>query len=588
MRDSGENDLTDKTMPNENASSMIVSALAPLMSERAILMSEAHCRALFMRVAGFAKSHQAGGFPIKTDYPAADPQAKPYQTISGEIAYIPITGVLTKNASWYDDYFGLCSAMGILNTLAAAVNDPSIKSVVYDIDSPGGYVNGTVELADATAEANKVKPVNAIVRGLCCSGAYWIASQCNSIIARREAECGNIGVYSVLQDWSKFLADIGIDLKLVTTGQFKGLGADMKVTDDYIADTRRIINGIYQQFVSAVAQGRSMEFDEAQALADGKAYLGPQAQKLNLIDNQASSFEAAIQIIQSGAVAPEENTMSQATSTDPKLKTAKQTPPPAIAKPAPAADPKAAKKEDEGKGDDAMTNEKLKETLHKTIASGNSHRDQAREAMDHCAANSEEMDDDTKSLAKQAHKALDGAAEEGKRASKKLHEAAGGDDDETPDQGGEGGDEDGEGDAKKGNAQPAIFGATDFITAFGDVGARWFLEGKAFSVCATECITKLKADHLAEITALKETHKTETDALNLKVTNLTTRLGAVDRGNPAAEFQTDPKAAPEANKGQDDRGEKQTDGDPLAAKPGLKKYAESIKQKTTANRAKKQ
>jgi hypothetical protein len=80
-------------------------------------------------------------------------------------------------------------------------------------------------------------------------------------------------------------------------------------------------------------------------------------------------------------------------------------------------------------------------------------------------------------------------------------------------------------------------GHTAFITAFGDAGARWFLEGKSFETAATEFIAGLKTKHTEDVTALKAAHQTEVDGLTTKVTDLTARLEGLKLGNEPVEFQ---------------------------------------------------
>ncbi len=416
---------------------------------------------------------------------AVDPFSASQPTEStGDVAIIPLIGVLTKQPTWADEYFGLCPAYGVIEQIDAALANENVKTIVLDIDSPGGFVNGSVELADRVAAANESKPVIAVVRGLCCSGAYWIASQCEKIVARPESEVGNIGVYSVLTDFSKFYSDIGIDLTLIASGQYKGLGADGKVTENYVSDSRRIISGLYQQFVNAVAKGRDMSPEDAQAVSDGKAYLGQQALKLGLIDEVASSFDAAI-----------------SSATQKSASTARNSTKPMSTK---------IEKTDETTGTSA---DDLKAEMQSTISSANDHKTQARKMLDAYTAKSDEMDDDTKALAGQTVTALRAASEEAERCA----DAIDGDPDNDDD-----GDEEDDGD--EGSAKHS-FKATDYMATFGDIGARWFIEKKPFAVAASEYIASIKAEHKAQV-----------DTLTAERDSLKQKLESMDRGNEAASF----------------------------------------------------
>jgi signal peptide peptidase SppA len=465
-----------------NSELSAVSALAPFLGEKCMLLDEHRAKAVLARVAEAVRS--AASTPAEARIRVVEPREEPSYTPIGQgVACIPIVGVLTKYASWWDECCGFCATNSLMEQLAEAVDDESITAITLDIDCPGGFVNGTVEFADAVSAANKIKPVTAIVRGMCCSGAYWVASQAGAIISRPESEVGNIGVYSVLTDVSKFYDSIGVSMTLVASGQFKGMGADGKVSEDLIKDTQRIINGLCQQFIGAIAAGRGLDRDRAAELADGRSYLGPQAKQLGLVDSIASSFDAAIQAVigDSGgldraAAAP--GTESSMKKTDPA---------------APAA----------AKGDSAPPDKKnVHGTLNDTITSANKHRDQARAAMDSAGSYAEDVGDDTMDLAKQCVAALNSSAEESKRAAKAWQSKidAGSDDDEeqpSEETGGNGDSDDTAGDDDEETAAEATppkkagkpAAASELLAAFPD--------DKAFCMDQLGAEASMEAAHAA-------------------------------------------------------------------------------------------
>jgi len=253
------------------------------------LMAEDRVKDLFSRVHSAAK---------KADYPgeiAGKSVDMGYEVEDG-VATIPVIGVLTKYPCWLDEICGFTAAECLMECLESAMEDPSVKAIDLLIDSPGGMVEGTVLFAEAVAEANKMKPIYARVSDMCASGGYWIASQCTSISANETALVGCIGVYTVLTDDAKFWGDMGINFTLVSTGGVKGLGADGKVSAELVADVQREINGTYERFIAAVADGRGMGTSEATTLADGRLWIAKEAKQLGLIDSVASP-EAAMMAI---------------------------------------------------------------------------------------------------------------------------------------------------------------------------------------------------------------------------------------------------------------------------------------------------
>ena len=90
------------------------------------------------------------------------------------IALIPVVGSLVRRTVGLDPASGFTSYAEIAGMVDAALADPSVEGIVLDIDSPGGTVNGTPELAEAVADASRQKFVYAFSAGLMCSAAYWV------------------------------------------------------------------------------------------------------------------------------------------------------------------------------------------------------------------------------------------------------------------------------------------------------------------------------------------------------------------------------------------------------------------------------
>lgn len=511
-------------------------AMSDMFAGGAILLSETHARQLIARA---SSDLPRSGKIVDGEWVATEPaditqivtvskndagktkvsyseQANTEYQPVGKIAVIAINGILCKDDYWW----GMASTSVIIRAIDSAKDDRDVAAIVLDIDSPGGYVNGTVELADYVRAAKSAKPITAVIRGYCCSGAYWIASQAGSIITRPESFVGNIGVYSVLSDWTKALDDFGVSLTLVASGQFKGLGADMKVSQDYIDETARINSGLYQQFVEAVATGRNINLANAMKLSDGRAYLGSEALTLKLVDTVVSSMDSAIEIV-IGAIAPE-GTAAMAK------------------KPAtPAAElPRAAEDEDK-ETVSTPSNEDACKVLDATISSATAHTAQARAAKDTANTMSEDLEDDTKQKAAHAAAALNTCAEESSAAAKMWLAKAGNgegdedqeeDDPEKEDTDGKPGD-----DATDDGGSKNTFTVDDYKGAFGDSGFKLFHSEPDFAKATRQYVSEMRSAHRVEI-----------DAANARIADLTTRLAAIDRGNDPASFTSDEDAGGES------------------------------------------
>lgn len=120
-------------------------------------------------------------------------------SIRDGVAVIPVTGPLFRHANLMTNICGATSYEILARDIHKALADPTIKALVLDIDSPGGEINGCSELADMIYSLRGNKPIIAYASGSCCSGAYWIASACDKILAADTAILGSIGAVSIFE-----------------------------------------------------------------------------------------------------------------------------------------------------------------------------------------------------------------------------------------------------------------------------------------------------------------------------------------------------------------------------------------------------
>jgi len=212
-------------------------------------------------------------------------------TRDGSIAVVELQGSLAKHAS---SFSGSQSMVAARRQLRSAASDPRVTGIMLKIDSPGGTVAGTADLADDIAAAAKLKPVHAYIEDLGASAAYWLASQADKITANKSAEVGSIGVFSVVTDWSALAEKEGAKVNVIRFGEFKGAGvAGTEITDDQLAEWQKSVDAYGEMFVAAIAKGRGMSIAQVKQLADGKIHIASDAVELSLIDG-VGSFEAAV------------------------------------------------------------------------------------------------------------------------------------------------------------------------------------------------------------------------------------------------------------------------------------------------------
>jgi len=198
------------------------------------------------------------------------------------IAVLKLTGLLMKGQS----SLGGTSTVQARREIRAAANDPEVGGIVLAIDSPGGTVAGTADLAEDVRVAAKRKPVMAHVDDLGASAAYWVASQANRITANcPTCMVGSIGTIQVVHDVSAAAEREGVKVIALTTGPLKGTGVPgTKITDEQISHLQGMVNAIQGNFDAAVQKGRGLTAKQLAAVKHGGAILAPAAQEAGLID----------------------------------------------------------------------------------------------------------------------------------------------------------------------------------------------------------------------------------------------------------------------------------------------------------------
>lgn len=205
-----------------------------------------------------------------------------YETTRDGVAVIRLQGSLTKQAS---SFGGSRSLVAARRAVRAAVSDPDVTAILLHIDSPGGTVAGTIDLADDVAKANTQKPVYAYIEDLGASAAYWIASQAAKVYANRGAEVGSIGVFMAITDWSAYAEKEGAKVHVVKFGDMKGAGiGGTEITAEQLAEWQKQVDAYGQMFVDAIATGRGLAKAQAKQLADGRIHTAADAVDLKLID----------------------------------------------------------------------------------------------------------------------------------------------------------------------------------------------------------------------------------------------------------------------------------------------------------------
>ena len=194
-------------------------------------------------------------------------------------------------------------AMQALHALNEAAEDEHVKGVLLWINSPGGTVAMSQELAAAVTRVRAHKPVVASLNDLAASGGYYTAVAADRILANKGTLTGSIGVIIHTMNWGKLLHDkLGIESASIKSGAFKDiLSPDRPMRPDEKALLQGLVNDGYQDFLKAVLAGRLRNYSAAQrphveatlrSVADGRVVSGNQAVAVYLADALGGVKEA--------------------------------------------------------------------------------------------------------------------------------------------------------------------------------------------------------------------------------------------------------------------------------------------------------
>jgi len=220
-----------------------------------------------------------------------DRPISPSLSVEDGVGVVSISGPMLRNPDIFDRIIlGACNTGELISAVEEAASRPDIEAIFLDIDSPGGSVNGTPELAQAVAEAGKTKYVYAFSAGQMCSAAYWVASQADAIYATQSARIGSIGVILPVVDSSAAFEQAGLKVEVFAAGKFKSAGTPgTSLTDDQREWLQSEVEETAADFHAAVlARGRKIP-DEAM---EGQTFSARKAMRFNLAGMVTSRADA--------------------------------------------------------------------------------------------------------------------------------------------------------------------------------------------------------------------------------------------------------------------------------------------------------
>lgn len=232
------------------------------------------------------------------------------------VAVIEMDGVIAKKMNMFTRISGGVSTQLVARDVKDAIDNPGVNSILLVIDSPGGTVDGTQELAHLVHQAAAIKPVVAYADGLMASAAYYIGAAAGQVfISGDNTLTGSIGVVTTHVDYSGMEQRMGVKTTEIYAGKYKRIASDVQpLSDEGRSYLQAQVDRMYETFVNDVARFRAVSPETVlEDMADGRIWIGRQGIDQGLADGMATLDEVVGRMAAGEFRAREETARSRAT-----------------------------------------------------------------------------------------------------------------------------------------------------------------------------------------------------------------------------------------------------------------------------------
>jgi protease IV len=216
---------------------------------------------------------------------------------TNRVKIIYIEGIIAGGQSGASFLGSVTGSDLVIRQLKAAREDSSVKAVVLRINSPGGTSAASEEIGiEVRKLRDSGKPVVASMGDVAASGGYWVAAYADRIVANAATTTGSIGVISQISNYEELYEKLGIEFTIIKSGEYKDIGRGTRSpSTEEVEILQSMVDDVFDQFISVVAEGRDMSPQRVRELADGRVYTGRQAKELGLVD-EIGNFYSAIDL----------------------------------------------------------------------------------------------------------------------------------------------------------------------------------------------------------------------------------------------------------------------------------------------------
>ncbi len=221
------------------------------------------------------------------------------------VAVIELDGVISYSTSPLIFYGKSLTPDEVREMVDQVKDDPSVKAVVLQVNSPGGSAAATEEIYQLIRKLAEEKVVIAYIAEYGASGGYYISLPAKKIVANPSAMTGSVGAVSVILNYAGLFKKIGLKAYTFKSNELKDVGSPYRnMTEAEKEVLQSIVDSTYQQFRGRVLEHRGMIIDEAEVFT-GRPFSGVQAKRVGLVD-EVGTFEDALRMARQEAGLPED------------------------------------------------------------------------------------------------------------------------------------------------------------------------------------------------------------------------------------------------------------------------------------------
>lgn len=225
--------------------------------------------------------------------------ARPTQQIIGTVGVIPVYGILAQRMNMFLDISGGTSYQQLLSQFRVMRDDPQVKAIVFEHDSPGGEVFGLLEAAEEIFSARDRKRLIAVVNPCAASASLFLAAACHEIVVTPSGQVGCIGTILCHTDYSKQNEMLGEDPTYIVSSPYKAeANPDEPLGDEALKHLQAQVDAYGDQFEKFVAKGRGVTVAQVKAdFGGGRMLLAKDAVKAGLADRVATFDDTIAKLV---------------------------------------------------------------------------------------------------------------------------------------------------------------------------------------------------------------------------------------------------------------------------------------------------